>query len=231
MRATDPLGLFADSTATVNVLNVAPTVNTPDASPEPSTEGQSVTAGATFNDPGPDAPYTCTVNYGDGSGNLAGSVVGNTCTGPAHTYSTFGSYTIIVSVTDKDGATGSNSTTHAVIFNFAGFFQPVDNLPVYNQVNSGQAIPVKFSLGGYKGLNIFAAGYPKSVVIACNVTDPVDGIEETVTAGGSSLSYDPLTDRYNYVWKTDKAWAGTCRQLVVKFVDGTTQRANFKFTR
>ena len=24
---------------------------------------------------------------------------------------------------------------------------------------------------------------------------------------------DAATDQYNYVWKTDKAWAGTCRQL------------------
>jgi hypothetical protein len=32
-----------------------------------------------------------------------------------------------------------------------------------------------------------------------------------------------------YVWKTDKAWAGTCRQLVIWFVDGTVARATFKF--
>jgi hypothetical protein len=52
-----------------------------------------------------------------------------------------------------------------------------------------------------------------------------------VTAGGSSLSYDPTLDQYNYVWKTDRAWAGSCRQLVVKLVDGTFHRANFKFTK
>jgi len=55
------------------------------------------------------------------------------------------------------------------------------------------------------------------------------GVEKTVTSGGSSLSFDATTDQYNYVWKTDKAWAGTCRQLVVKFIEGTTQRANFQF--
>jgi hypothetical protein len=41
----------------------------------------------------------------------------------------------------------------------------VDNLPVLNKANAGQAIPVMFSLGGNKGLDIFAAGYPKSQVI------------------------------------------------------------------
>jgi hypothetical protein len=105
----------------------------------------------------------------------------------------------------------------------------VDNLPELNIAKAGTAIPVKFSLGGDKGLSIFAAGYPKSQMIACDSTDPVDDIEQTVTAGSSSLSYDPLTGQYTYVWKTDKAWAGACRQLVVMLIDGTTHVANFKF--
>ena len=118
-----------------------------------------------------------------------------------------------------------------VVYNFTGFFQPVDNLPTLNSVNSGKAIPVKFSLGGFRGLDIFDSGYPKSQVIPCNSTAPVDGIEETVTAGASGLSYDAAADRYVYVWKTDKAWANTCRQLVVKLKDGTFHRANFKLTK
>ena len=35
--------------------------------------------------------------------------------------------------------------------------------------------------------------------------------------------------RYSYVWQTTAAWAGTCRQLIVKLVDGTYHRANFHF--
>ena len=48
--------------------------------------------------------------------------------------------------------------------------------------------------------------------------------KQTVTAGNSSLSYSAGNDQYNYVWKTEKGWAGTCRQLVVKLIDGTTHR-------
>jgi hypothetical protein len=114
-------------------------------------------------------------------------------------------------------------------YNFSGFFQPVDNLPTLNLVKAGQAIPVKFSLNGDQGLNIFAAGYPRSQNIQCDSTAVVDGIEETVTAGSSSLSYNPSTDTYTYVWKTDKAWANTCRQLVLKLNDSTYHQANFKF--
>jgi Tol biopolymer transport system component len=116
-----------------------------------------------------------------------------------------------------------------VLYDFSGFFQPIDNPPTVNVVNAGSAIPVKFSLSGDKGLSIFAAGYPASQQIACIGGIPVDDIEETMTAGNSSLSYDPTTDRYNYVWKTERGWRGTCRQLVVKLNDGSTHVANFQF--
>jgi N-acetylneuraminic acid mutarotase len=117
----------------------------------------------------------------------------------------------------------------APLFAFRGFFQPVDNLPSLNAVKAGRAIPVKFSLGGDKGLAVIAEGYPRSEVTACDSTVPVDGIETTVTAGASSLSYDVMTGQYTYVWKTNPMWANTCRQLVVKLTDSTVHRANFKF--
>jgi hypothetical protein len=50
-----------------------------------------------------------------------------------------------------------------------------------------------------------------------------------VSAGASSLSYDASSNRYTYVWETDKSWAGTCRALILKMQDGTTHRADFKF--
>jgi hypothetical protein len=120
-----------------------------------------------------------------------------------------------------------------VFYAFTGFFSPVDKLPTFNVVKAGQAVPVKFSLRGNQGLNIFATGYPTSLTIQCtDNTGLYDAIEETVTAGGSSLSYDAASDRYTYVWKTDKAWpANTCRQFVIKFVDGSYERANFQFKK
>ena len=130
-----------------------------------------------------------------------------------------------------DGTTTPSTCTFKVIvqYDFAGFFQPVDNLPVFNVVQAGRAIPVKFSLSGFKGLGIFAVGSPSSGPVTCNSSDPASDLTETVTAGGSSLSYDPTTDQYIYVWKTDQSWAGTCRQLVVALNDGSIHRANFRF--
>ena len=48
-----------------------------------------------------------------------------------------------------------------VTYSWSGFFNPVDSPPVLDVAQAGSAIPVKFSLGGNMGLQIFAAGYPK----------------------------------------------------------------------
>ena len=114
-------------------------------------------------------------------------------------------------------------------YSFVGFFQPVDNLPTLNLASAGSAIPVKFSLGGDQGLGIFADGYPVSSPIACDANEPGAAIEETSSAGGSSLSYDAATDQYKYVWKTSKTWKETCRMLVVNFNDGSQHFAKFRF--
>jgi hypothetical protein len=118
-----------------------------------------------------------------------------------------------------------------VVYNFSGFFQPVDNLPTFNVMRAGAGVPVRFSLGGDRGLNIFAAGYPVSKQTTCGSGLPQDKIEQTVVAGSSSLSYDSASDTYTYVWKTNTAWAGTCRQFILRLNNGTEHRAKFKFVR
>lgn len=162
---------------------------------------------------------------------------GDNCGGPVSVVytpasgSVFGVGTTVVSATATD--THGNTTTATfnvtVLFNFTGFFSPVENLPTLNQVSGGRAIPVKFSLSGNKGLGIFPANTPTSIQIGCASGVPVSDVEETLTAGSSSLAYDASSDRYHYVWKTQSAWAGTCRQLIITLTDGTTHTANFKF--
>ena len=114
-------------------------------------------------------------------------------------------------------------------YTFSGFFSPVDNVPTFNVVNAGRAIPLKFSLNSDQGLDIFAGGYPASRQVQCEGGAPSDTIEQTVTAGGSSLQYNAGTQTYIYVWKTNKAWAGTCRELLVRLDDGTDHTAVFQF--
>lgn len=116
-------------------------------------------------------------------------------------------------------------------YTIQGFFQPVDNPPALNLLKAGQAVPVKFSLGGDFGLAILAPDYPQSQAISCASSAAADAIEQTVTAGTSSLLYDPLADVYSYIWKTDKVWAGTCRRLILKYSDGQQRTADFRFSR
>src|SRR5204863_4285692 len=155
--------------------------------------------------------------------------LGTVPSGSSIATSTFGVHTFVVQALDSDGSViGSVQRTYVVQYPFNGFFSPVDNEPVLNVVKAGSAIPVIFSLSGNQSLVISASGYPKSQMIACDASAPADGIESSVTAGGSSLSYDSSSGRYTYFWKTDKSWSG-CRALILKTKDGITHRADFKF--
>ena len=120
------------------------------------------------------------------------------------------------------------------IYDFGGFLPPVENPGidgnVINVAKAGRAIPVKFSLNGDQGLDIFEPGYPKSVEFFCSgESDPNAIIVGTDAAGGSILSYDAIEGEYVYVWKTEKKWAEQCRQLVVRLNDGKSYYANFQF--
>jgi hypothetical protein len=158
-----------------------------------------------------------------------GSTTAQTAGLPSGSQFPVGTTTNTYTVTDASGNTASCSFAVTVLYDFTGFFSPVDNLPTLNSVNAGRAIPVKFSLSGDKGLNIFAVGSPASAVIPCDASAPVVDLTDTVTAGSSSLSYSAGGEQYTYVWKTESSWAGTCRQLVLTLNDGTAHRANFKF--
>jgi hypothetical protein len=116
-------------------------------------------------------------------------------------------------------------------YDFVGFYRPVDNAPVQNTAKAGAAIPIRFSLRGNQGLAILDSGYPASQVMQCDSALASDEIEETVSSGGSSLSYDAGSDQYTYVWKTQKTWANSCRRLVLQLNDGSRYTADFRFAR
>ncbi|MET0626560.1 MAG: PxKF domain-containing protein [Pyrinomonadaceae bacterium] len=209
--ATDASGNTGTATRTVNVVDTtAPVVTLNGANP------LTVVKGSVFVDPGATATDSC-------AGSLPVSVSGSVNT------NVVGTYTLTYSATDASGNTGSATRTVFVVYNFTGFFSPVSNPPVLNEVKAGQNIPLKFSLGGNQGLAIFAPGFPASQQVNCATNVPVNVLEETETPGGSTLTYDAGSGRYQYNWKTEKSWAGTCRVLVVTFIDGSTYTANFKF--
>lgn len=218
----------SDSTL-VTVTNAAPVLTVTAPLPGTSVQlGESLAVSASATDAGSADVLTCTVDWGDGS------VPSTGCT-PSHAYGAAGAYDVVVTAHDGDGGTDSHTVTVTVTepagsptWPFDGFFPPVDNLPVVNAVKAGSTVPVKFSLGGYRGMDIFAAGSPASVRHDCTSGLALDELEQTVTAGASALTYDPMTGRYHYNWKTQKSWAGQCRTLELTFADGTTATAEFR---
>jgi hypothetical protein len=135
------------------------------------------------------------------------------------------------SVAPLDDTYNGSAAAPTLAFNatwpFTGFFSPINNLPTVNTAKSGSSIPVKFSLGGDRGLAILASGYPKTTAVSCT-TAPQDPVED-LTTSTSGLQYDATSNQYTYVWKTTKGKTG-CFQLDLKLVDGQTYSAMFKLT-
>jgi hypothetical protein len=46
--------------------------------------------------------------------------------------------------------------------------------------------------------------------------------------GASQFSFDPVSGLYHFNWKTDKAWTGSCRRLLVRLDDGTLHTAEVR---
>ncbi|HUR32319.1 MAG TPA: PxKF domain-containing protein [Vicinamibacterales bacterium] len=243
---------FADQASDHDPQVARITVNAPPTvianGPYAATEGGSVALSATGTDPEGDA-----LSYAwDLDNNGSFETPGQTVTFSAASLQAPATYTVQVQATDAGGLSAVAAASVRIIYVFTGFFAPVDNLPTANRVKAGQAIPVKFSLGGFKGLNILASatsaayagpGSPNVGPGSPNVgpglqtrppatcTLAIDDVEETATAGNSVLQYDATAGQYVYVWKTDKTWAGQCRLLTIITNDQEEYQALFTFTR
>jgi hypothetical protein len=100
---------------------------------------------------------------------------------------------------------------------------------VVNGVKAGRTVPIRFSLGGDQGRDVLAEGSPSVRPVPCDATAPVNDIPGVGTRRSGSLRYAPKRDRYTYLWKTHKSWAGSCRELALELVDGSVHRASFRF--
>ncbi len=135
---------------------------------------------------------------------------------------------VVVSADNVDYAPSSDTDdTFGLRWPFEGFLGLV-NPPASNSVKAGSTTPIKFRLGANRGLAIFAAGYPKTARVGTttNSTCPASGLPlgTLATAQNTGFRFDTANNHYTYDWKTDKAWAGQCRALLIKFVDGSPER-------
>jgi hypothetical protein len=117
--ARDNAGLVGPvATQTFTVLNVNPVVTIVDpANLSIYKVGKTVKVDASFTDAGiSDAPHRCSVNWGDG--NVTSGVVtessGSGFCSASHAYGAAGTYRVVVTITDKDGGSGSASLSIVV---------------------------------------------------------------------------------------------------------------------
>jgi hypothetical protein len=144
--------------------------------------------------------------------------------------SAVGSYSFtVIGCADGDGVFCTTVThNYTVIYDFDGFFRPLDPDPeAFNVMRAGAAAPIKFSLNGDQGLDIIKS--VESYQINCDSNAEENELLDAETAGKSSLSYDADSDTYNWVWKTERGWGGSCRVFVLTLDDDMQYTAKFQF--
>src|SRR5262245_9731658 len=89
------------------------------------------------------APCPASVPLPDSTGEVVATDCGTlnvTQTPPPGTSVGVGNTTVTLHVADDSGNESTCTATVRVLYNWSGFFQPVDNVPTYNRVNAGKAI-------------------------------------------------------------------------------------------
>jgi CheY-specific phosphatase CheX len=158
---------------------------------------------------------TVTPNAGDTLSGLADVSCGALVT------SSVGAKSVSCSATDEAGNSATASANYNVAFQFSGFRQPVDNLPIVNVANAGRNLPLKFRITDANGQPVANLTTVRlaAPVFACGTGAPTDVIEEYVDID-SGLKYLG-NGEYQYNWKTLKSYAGTCRTLKLDLGEGT----------
>jgi hypothetical protein len=171
------------------------------------------------------ASYSCSDQPG-GSG--VATCAGTVANGDPVDTSSFGSHTFEVHATDGAGNPATKTVTYSVVYDFDGFFWPVKNLPAVTRWKAGLHVPVRFSLNGFRGARPEAEGYPRSM--RCGGGD-VQQLARAAQSKKKAFEYDRRSDKYAMLWKTDKKWAGSCREFVLKLDDGSVHTARFEFAK
>jgi hypothetical protein len=221
VTARDKAGNVASVTHHYEVTDVtAPTIRL-DAPGDGAEYGQGQTV---------EAQYAC---FDEDGGSGIAACEGDLPAGEVIDTSTLGEHIFTVRARDVAGnvstATATYRVVERVLYDFRGFLWPVKNRPRINFVKAGSMVRMRFSLHGFKGLDVIADGYPRSREIPCHSNAEVDGGDRTHSWLHQGLRYNRALDRYVYRWMTDAAWAGTCRQFILKLDDGSYHRADFYF--
>jgi hypothetical protein len=213
-KVKDKDGGVSEYTGTVTVDNVKPTVSAltlGGATGTACTAGNTVTLDFGFTDPGVnDNPWAVDINWGDGSTHTTYNATSQGAqTQQSHTYAA-GSYTVSVSVTDKDSGTGnsSGSNTVSLLYNMSAI-QPPINADGTSIFKYGSTIPVKVRITDCVGSPVSGLAPRLGVGMQSAGTPPATVNEDTSSTSaadtGQYLRYDPTAGQYIYNLATKSA--------------------------
>ncbi|MGZ4152926.1 MAG: PxKF domain-containing protein, partial [Actinomycetota bacterium] len=165
----------------------------------------------------PAAEYTCADEGGSG---LA-ACDGTTPDGAVIDTSRPGIFTFTVDASDHAGNHASVTHTYVVFKEWGG---KLELAPAVNDVAAGSAVPIWFNLGDVATMTAKASTSPTSTPVDCTSLEPTG---PTVPASVSPTGTRSSNGRVMYVWKTDKAWGGTCRTFTLGIAAPTTLYLRF----
>jgi Bacterial pre-peptidase C-terminal domain len=173
------------------------------------------------------ADYSCSDEAG-GSG-LA-SCLGTVADGAAVDTSSVGEKAFRVDAVDVGGNTRVARSVYRVVYDFEGFLWPVRNPPSTTRWPAGVPVPIRFELGREQGLDVVEEGWSQVAEVECGSgAEPSGGEPARHPRWFRDLVFRKRRARYVFLWRTERAWAGSCRQFMLRLRDGTVKRADFEF--
>jgi hypothetical protein len=168
LQVTDDDSATGTDTATIDVINVVPTITDLTASSQGAVTGKQVTFTGTVSDPAPADTHTWEWSVNGGQSYSSGS---NPFT---YTFPSCGTFNISAIATDDDGGISQpRALANPVSVYNASFSPPVDAAPYVNTLQKGRVIPVKISVGCASNLT----GLSPSIQLLTG--DKTDGSETT----------------------------------------------------
>lgn len=133
-----------------SAVNVAPVVS------EPTVTGLTAcraSVSATFSDKGTDDTHTASITWGDGTTDPDSAPATSPVTG-THTFTSTGTKSIGVSVTDDDGATGTAIGSFTTLNTPSALMQPINSAGTRSTFKLGSTIPLKITVSDCAGQQV-----------------------------------------------------------------------------
>jgi hypothetical protein len=147
--------------------------------------------------------------------------------------SSVGAKSLLCTASDESGNTATTPAFYNVIYDFAGFFDPVSNPPALNIANAGRVVPLKWHLTDAFGEPV--TGLAGVVVTAPNLTCSVEINSEPVEeyAAGKSGLQNLGDGYYQFNWSIPKNYANSCKTLNLDLGEGPgmERQALFQFVK